>query len=77
MSIFETVKKTLAALLEINPELITRDTKILDDLGADSLDLVELVMSLEERYNIVLSSDSKEEVKTVGQIVDFIEAELK
>ena len=54
---FETVKKVLAAQLEVDPELITADTDIMDDLGADSLDLVELVMSLEEHYDIVLTDD--------------------
>ncbi len=70
---FETVKKVLAAQLEVDPELITADTDIMDDLGADSLDLVELVMSLEEHYDIVLTDDKTANVRTVGQVVEMLE----
>ena len=70
---FETVKKVLAAQLEVDPELITADTDIMDDLGADSLDLVELVMSLEEHYDIVLTDDKTANVRTVGQVVEMRE----
>ena len=70
---FETVKKVLAAQLEVDPELITADSDIMDDLGADSLDLVELVMSLEEHYDIVLTDDKTANVRTVGQVVEMLE----
>ena len=70
---FETVKKVLAAQLEVDPELITADTDIMDDLGADSLDLGELVMSLEEHYDIVLTDDKTANVRTVGQVVEMLE----
>ena len=70
---FETVKKVLAAQLEVDPELITADTDIMDDLGADSLDLVELVMSLEEHYDIVLTDDKTANVRTVAQVVEMLE----
>ena len=59
---FETVKKVLAAQLEDDPELITADTDIMDDLGADSLDLVELVMSLEEHYDMAVMSKELAEI---------------
>ena len=71
--LFETVKKVLAAQLEVDPELITADTDIMDDLGADSLDLVELVMSLEEHYDIVLTDDKTANVRTVAQVVEMLE----
>ena len=71
--LFETVRKVLAAQLEVDPELITADTDIIDDLGADSLDLVELVMSLEEHYDIVLTDDKTANVRTVGQVVNMLE----
>jgi acyl carrier protein len=76
ISIFETVRNVLARQLELNPDSITRDTRILDDLGADSLDVVELIMTLEERYNIIITNDNASELLTVGQIVDFIEKYL-
>ena len=71
--LFETVKKVLAAQLEVDPELITADTDIMDDLGADPLDQVELVMSLEEHYDIVLTDDKTANVRTVGQVVEMLE----
>ncbi|NCC67689.1 MAG: acyl carrier protein [Clostridia bacterium] len=76
MTIFETVQKTLAKQLEINPETINRETRILEDLGADSLDLVELIMALEEGYNIIINSEEGKSLTTIGAIVDFIEEEL-
>lgn len=76
MTIFETVQKTLAKQLEISPDTITRETRILEDLGADSLDLVELIMALEEGYNIIINSDKGKSLTTIGAIADFIEEEL-
>ena len=49
---------------------------MVDDLGADSLDVVELIMTLEEGYNIIISNDDASELLTVGQIVVFIEKQL-
>ena len=76
-SIFETVKKTLAMQLEISPDLISEDTRIVQDLGADSLDVVELIMTLEEGYNIIITNDDASELITVGQIVVFIEKQIR
>ncbi|NLW65471.1 MAG: acyl carrier protein [Clostridiales bacterium] len=77
MSIFETVQKTLARQLEISPELITPETRIMEDLGVDSLDLVELIMALEEGYNIIISAENGKDLTTIGEIAEFIESELK
>ena len=70
---FETVRKVLAEQLEVDPAMITMETDIIDDLGADSLGLVELVMSLEEHYDIVLTDDKTANVRTVGQVVNMLE----
>ncbi|MFR6023760.1 MAG: acyl carrier protein [Oscillospiraceae bacterium] len=70
---FETVRKVLAEQLEVDPAMITMETDIIEDLGADSLDLVELVMSLEEHYDIVLTDDKTANVRTVGQVVNMLE----
>ncbi len=70
---FETVRKVLAEQLEVDPAAITMETDIIEDLGADSLDLVELVMSLEEHYDIVLTDDKTANVRTVGQVVNMLE----
>ena len=71
--IFDKIKKVLAEQFELEPDTITRDTDLLSDLGADSLDLVELIMTLEEEYGINATDESIYEHKTVGEITDYIE----
>lgn len=71
--LFETVKENLAKQFEIEPETITIDTNIIDDLGADSLDVVELIMSLEDSFGITITDDDAAKLSTVGAIVDYLE----
>ena len=71
--VFEKIQEALAAQFEMDPDEITRDTDLMSDLGADSLDLIELIMTLEEEYGISVIDDSIYENKTVGEIADFIE----
>lgn len=73
MTILERVISTLARQLEIDPALITEETNIIADLGADSLDIVELIMELEETYNIIINNDTAGDLSTVGKIAAFIE----
>ena len=75
--VFEKIKEALVAQFEVDPEKITRDTDIVNDLGADSLDLVELIMSLEEEYGISVTDEAVYEHRTVGEIADFIETLIK
>ena len=75
--IFERIKEALAIQFEVDPEKITRDTDIINDLGADSLDLVELIMTLEDEYGVSVTDESVYENKTVGEIADFIESLIK
>ena len=75
--IFEKIKAVLVEQLDVDPEKITRDTDLMTDLGADSLDLVELIMTLEEEYGISATDESIYENKTVGDIADFIENFVK
>jgi len=75
--VFEKIREALASQFEIDPGKITRDTDVMNDLGADSLDLVELIMTLEEEYGISVIDESVYEHKTVGEIADFIESLIK
>ena len=71
--IFEKVKEILIDQLDAEDEKVTMEASIVDDLGADSLDLVDLVMSLEEEFDVEIPDEQVENVKTVGDIVKYIE----
>ena len=71
--IFENVRDALAQQFEVDPETITMDTSLIDDLGADSLDVVELIMSLEALYGISISDEDAAQLHTVSLIVDYLE----
>lgn len=73
MSTFERVQKIICEQLEIDSHLVTEDSSISGDLGADSLDLVDLSMSIEEEFNLEVPDDVLDHVRTVGDIVKFIE----
>jgi acyl carrier protein len=70
---FENVRNVLAQQFEIDPESITPDTNLFDDLGADSLDVVELIMSLEDEYGITIPDDAAADLVTVGKIAEYLE----
>jgi acyl carrier protein len=63
--------------LGVGKEQVTRNTSFQEDIGADSLDIVELVMELEEEFEITIPDEEAEKIKTVGQAIDYIEAKLK
>ena len=71
--IFENVQKALAEQFEMEADSITMDTNLIDDLGADSLDVVELIMSLEDEFGIAISDNDAAQLYTVGRIVDYLE----
>lgn len=71
--IFENVRDALAHQFEVDPETITMNTNLVDDLGADSLDVVELIMSLEDIFGISISDEDAAQLYTVGRIVDYLE----
>jgi acyl carrier protein len=75
--IFEKIVEALSDQLGVNPDSITKETDIMSDLGADSLDLVELIMTLEEEYGVSVVDESVYEHRTVGEIADFIESLIK
>ena len=68
---FEKLKEIIVDQLGVDVDSITADTA-LEDLGADSLDLVELVMTLEDEFNIQIEDDAKDSLKTVGDVLDYI-----
>ena len=73
MSVFEKVKKTIVEQLGVEENEVTMDASITDDLGADSLDQVELVMALETEFNLDIPDEEAEKIKTVGDAVRYIE----
>ena len=69
---FEKVKNVLMEQLGVDESVITMDSSFVDDLGADSLDIVELIMGLETEFDIEIPDDQIENLKTVGNVVDYI-----
>jgi|TARA_B100000809_G_C14949429_1_gene463321 acyl carrier protein len=74
-SIQERVISIVAEQLGVEKEKVTTQTHFINDLGADSLDTVELVMELEEEFEIDIPDDAAEKIQTVGQAIEFIENE--
>ena len=70
----EKIKALLAEELGVNAEEITAETSFKEDLGADSLDLFELVTNLEEEYNIESPAEQLEEMTTVGKVIDYLKS---
>ena len=73
MDIFEQVKKILCDQLDLEEEQVNEDSEVIDDLGADSLDIVDLVMTLEEEFDTEIPDEDIENLKTVVDIVKYIE----
>lgn len=71
--VFEKVREILVDQLDVEEEAVTMDASITADLGADSLDVVDLVMSLEEEFDCEIPDEEIENIKTVGDIVKYIE----
>ncbi|MGN0553877.1 MAG: acyl carrier protein [Oscillospiraceae bacterium] len=71
--VFDKVKELIIDQLDVDEDSVTAGANIQDDLGADSLDVVDLVMSLEEEFDIEIPDEAVENIKTVGDIVKYIE----
>lgn len=71
--VFDKVKEILVEQLDINGDEITMDSLLVDDLGADSLDAIDIVMSVEDEFKVEVPDEIIEEIATVGDIVNFIE----
>ena len=70
----EKMKEMVADQLNVDAAQITAETSFKDDLGADSLDLFELVMALEEEYNVEIPSEDLEKLTTVGAVMDYLKS---
>lgn len=77
MSTFDKVKDLLSNQLNIEEAKVTLESNIATDLGADSLDVFEILMGLEEEFNITIPDEKVNEIKTVGDLVTFIDSEIK
>lgn len=73
---FERLAKAIADVLDIDEDKITPDSKFVDDLGADSLDVLEIVMGIEEEFGIKIPTESTENIKTVGDAFEAIKEAL-
>lgn len=77
MEIFEKIREITAEQLDIEENLITLESSFINDLEADSLDLVQLMMAFEEEFDMEISDDEAEEISTVGDAVNYIKENLK
>ena len=71
--VFEKIKEILAGQLDVDAEEMALDTKIADDLGADSLDVVELLMAIEDEFEVEIPDEEIEKLKTIGDVVEYIQ----
>lgn len=71
--VFDKVKEILSSQFGIDKDMIDENTDVVNDLGADSLDIVELMMSLEEEFGLLITDDMVNDVKTAGELASLVE----
>ena len=76
MTTFEKVRKLLAEQLNIDEQIITMESEVIADLKADSLDVFQMLMSLEEEFDISVPDEKAQDLKTIADIVEFIESQV-
>lgn len=74
---FDKIKELLAEQLNIPADKITMESRVIEDLGADSLDVVEMLMALEDNFNVTVSDEESVGLKTIGDIVKLIDSKSK
>ena len=70
---FEKIREIICDQLELEEDQVTMDSSLLEDLGADSIDLADLVMTFEDEFNMEISDEALENIKTVSDIVKYVE----
>lgn len=75
--ILERVRQLIAEQMDIDIEKVTANSSIIDDIGADSLDVVEMLMTVEEEWGIIVEDDDMRKFTTVQSVVDYIESKIK
>ncbi len=71
--VFDKIKEIIVEQLGVEEDAVTLDSNIQEDLGADSLDIVDLIQTIEDEYDLSIPDEAVEEIKTVGDIVNYIE----
>ncbi len=74
MTTFDKIKDMIVDQLDVEADEVTMDANIQEDLGANSLDIVDLIMAVEDEFEVKIDDDASENIKTVGDIVKFIDA---
>jgi len=74
MALLDDIKEVVVEQLSVNPEEVKEESKFVEDLGADSLDVVELVMALEEKFDIEIPDDEAEKILTVKDVLNYVES---
>ena len=74
MSVEDKVKKVISEKLKVAVEDVVPEASLVDDLGADSLDLVELIMSMEDQFDVDIDDDQAEKLRTVKDVIEFLES---
>ena len=75
--VFEKVRAIVVEQLDVEEDIVTMESSIIDDLNADSLDIVDMVMTIEEEFDIEVPDEEIENMKTIGDIVKFVEDKAK
>ncbi len=71
---FETIRDIIVEQLSVEESMVTEDTNLMKDLEADSLDAVEIIMAIEEQFDIEIPDDEAEKFQTVGDLVEYVDA---
>ena len=74
MALIDDIKEVVVEQLSVSADEVKDDSKFVEDLGADSLDVVELVMALEEKFDIEIPDDEAEKIQTIADVVAYIES---